>query len=87
MFLEKGLINMRKGKRCTPFGMKVKIKLLEQNMTNRDLARMIGMADSTVCDVIFGRNQRTKTQEVIAKALGLENWEDEPEEVGAEAGY
>jgi len=78
---------MRKGKRRTPFGMRVKIKLLEQNMTNRDLARMIGMADSTVCDVIFGRNRRTKTQEVIAKALGMETWEEEPEKVREETGF
>ena len=62
---------MRKSKHCTPFGMKVKIRLLEQNMTNRDLAREIGMADSTVCDVIFGRNKRLETQETIAAALGI----------------
>ena len=62
---------MRKSKHCTPFGMKVKIRLLEQNMTNRDLAREIGMADSTVCDVIFGRNKRLETQEIIAAALGI----------------
>lgn len=62
---------MRKSKCCTPFGMRVKIKLLEQNMTNRDLARKIGMADSTVCDVIFGRNKRMETQAIIAAALGL----------------
>ena len=62
---------MRKSKHCTPFGMKVKIRLLEQNMTNRDLARKIGMADSTVCDVIFGRNRRQETQAIIAEALGM----------------
>ena len=62
---------MRKSKHCTPFGMKVKIRLLEQNMTNRDLARKIGMADSTVCDVIFGRNRRRETQKIIAAALGI----------------
>ena len=63
---------MRKSKHCTPFGMQVKIKLLEQNMTNRDLARKIGMADSTVCDVIFGRNKRHETREIIADALNIE---------------
>jgi len=62
---------MRKSKCCTPFGMKVKIRLLEQNMTNRDLARKIGMADSTVCDVIFGRNKRLETQRIIADALDM----------------
>ena len=59
--------------------MKVKIRLMEENMTNRELARKIGMADSTVCDVIFGRNRRAETREIIAAALGLE-----PEVAGAE---
>ena len=68
---------MRKSKRCTPFGMKVKIRLLEQNMTNRDLARKIGMADSTVCDVIFGRNKRQETQAIIAEVLGIMEQETE----------
>lgn len=62
---------MRKSKPCTPFGMKVKISLLEQNMTNRDLAKKIGMADSTICDVIFGRNKHQKTQAIIADVLGI----------------
>ena len=63
---------MRKSKGCTPFGMQVKIRLLEQNMTNRDLAKKIGMADSTVCDVIFGRNRRAETRRIIAEVLDLD---------------
>lgn len=63
---------MRKTMRCTPFGMKVKIKLIEQNMTSKELARRIGVADSTICDVIFGRNKREKTQRAIAQALEME---------------
>lgn len=66
---------MRKNHDCTPFGKRVKLRLLEVDMTNKELAREIGMADSTVCDVIFGRNNRSHTQRIIAKALGME--EDE----------
>ena len=62
---------MRKSHICTPFGKKVKIRLLEENMTSKELARMIGMADSTICDVIFGRNNREQTQRTIAEALGI----------------
>ena len=77
---------MRKSKHCTPFGMQVKIKLLEQNMTNRDLARKIGMADSTVCDVIFGRNKRQETREIIAAALNIEMRIEEQAGAGDETG-
>ena len=63
---------MRKSHICTPFGKKVKIRLLEENMTSKELARMIGMADSTICDVIFGRNNRKQTQRTIAEALGID---------------
>lgn len=64
---------MRKNHICTPFGKKVKIKLLEENMTSKELAKMIGVADSTICDVIFGRNNREKTQQTIAEALGIDD--------------
>lgn len=64
---------MKKNHTCTPFGKQVKIRLLEENMTSRELAEMIGMADSTVCDVIFGRNNRKKTQMEIARVLGIDD--------------
>ena len=63
---------MKKQHHCTPFGMKVKIRLLEKNMTNKELAGMIGMAESTICDVVFGRNNRPRTQRSIAEALELD---------------
>lgn len=67
---------MRKSHCCTPFGKMVKIRLLEMNMTSKELAQQIGMADSTVCDVIFGRNNRLQTQQTIAQTLGIkeEEW-------------
>ena len=63
---------MRKIHDCTQFGKKVKLRLLEIDMTNKELAKEIGMADSTVCDVIFGRNNRKKTQRIIARVLGMD---------------
>ena len=63
---------MRKNHCCTPFGKRVKIRLLEENMTSKELAKEIGMADSTVCDVIFGRNNREQTQRIIAEVLGIQ---------------
>ena len=64
---------MRKSHRCTPFGKRVKIRLLEENMTSKDLAQAVGVADSTICDVIFGRNNRKKTQMAIAEVLGIDD--------------
>lgn len=71
---------MRKRKNCTPFGIRVKIKLLEENMTNRDLAQKAGVTDATVCDVIFGRNKKPETVLLIAAALGIEMEEEQEED-------
>lgn len=57
---------------CTSFGKKVKIRLLEENMTSKELAGIVGVAESTVCDVIFGRNNRIQTRRIIAKTLGID---------------
>ena len=66
---------MKKNHMCTPFGKQVKIRLLEVNMTSKELAREVGVADSTICDVIFGRNNRKKTQVAIARVLGIDDEE------------
>ena len=63
---------MKKNHMCTSFGKRVKIRLLEENMTSKELARAVGVADSTICDVIFGRNNRRQTQMAIAKILGID---------------
>lgn len=71
--IESGSIVMSNLKKCTPFGMKVKIALLQKNMTNQELAQKLGYANSTISDVIFGRNSSKKTKALIAKALGIED--------------
>ncbi|MBT9778521.1 helix-turn-helix domain-containing protein [Clostridium sp. MCC353] len=60
-------------KKCTPFGMKVKIALIKNNMTNQELAERLGYTNSTISDVIFGRNSSRKTKELIAKELGIKD--------------
>lgn len=54
---------------CTPFGKKMKIAMIEQNIPQQELARRLGLANSTVSDIIYGRNQCEKTKERIAEAL------------------
>ena len=64
---------MRNLKKCAPFGMKVKIALIQNNMTNQELAERLGYTNSTISDVIFGRNSSRKTKELIAKELGIKD--------------
>lgn len=63
---------MKRNCNYTPFGKQVKIKMIENNITGKELAQMIGKADSTVCDVISGRNNRKLTQWQIAQILGID---------------
>jgi len=62
---------MRRSRNATPFGRQVKIILFNQNMTNRDLAQKIGVSESTVCDVIFGRNNGQRVKAKIASVLDI----------------
>ena len=59
---------------CTPFGKQMKIAMVEQGIPQQELARQLGLANSTVSDIIYGRNQCKKTKERIAETLGIE-WE------------
>ena len=59
---------------CTPFGKKMKIAMVEQDLPQQELARCLGLANSTVSDIIYGRNQCKKTKVRIAETLGI-NWE------------
>lgn len=64
---------MANSKKYTPFGVKVKIALVKNNMTNQELAKKLGCTKSTISDVIFGRNLSSKTRKRIAKELGIED--------------
>ena len=55
----------------TPFGKKMKIAILEQDIPQQELARRLGLANSTVSDIIYGRNQCERTKKRIADTLGI----------------
>lgn len=59
-------------KKCTPFGIQVKIALIERNMSNHELAEQLGCSNSTISDVMFGRNHSRKTKMRIAEALEID---------------
>ena len=57
------------------FGIEVKMELIRLGATSRQLAREVGVADSTLCDVIAGRNQSEITKQKILKVL--RQWREE----------
>ena len=65
----------RKVNKRSQFGIEVKTELLRQGMTSRQLARAIGVADSTLCDVIAGRNNSEVTKKKILDVL--KQWREE----------
>lgn len=69
---ENGGVRMADLKKCTNFGVRVKIALIERNMSNKELAKKLGYSNSTISDVIFGRNSSSRTMELIARELGIE---------------
>lgn len=67
----------RRSNRRSEFGMEVKMELIRQGMTSRQLARAVGVADSTICDVIAGRNRSELTKKRIQEVL--KQWRVEAE--------
>lgn len=64
------------------FGVEVKTELIRLGKTSRNLAQTIGLADSTICDVIAGRNQSDKTKQRIK--MVLKQWREEDSKDGSE---
>ncbi len=60
---------MRRTRKLTPDGERIKIKLWTYNMTARDLALRIGKTDGTICDVISGKNRSQATLRQILEVL------------------
>ena len=61
-------------KKRSPFGMKVKMELIRLGKTSRQLAKEVGLADSTICDVLAGRNTCERTRNEIEQIL--QKWSD-----------
>lgn len=63
---------MTNSKKCTEFGMKIKIALIQNDLSSQELAKRLNCSNSTISDVIYGRNMNKKTKALIAKELGIE---------------
>lgn len=55
----------------SPFGMEIKMALIQKNMEAKELAKRIGKTKSTVSDIVYGRNQCPETIEAIRTELEI----------------
>ncbi|MCT4542221.1 MAG: helix-turn-helix transcriptional regulator [Vallitalea sp.] len=61
---------MSKGKRnYSSFGIWVKIKLMEQDMEQRELAEKLGVSESYLSDILTGRTKGLKYTDTIISIL------------------
>ncbi len=56
------------------FGKQVKTTMIKLNLNNKTLARMLGYPESTLCDILKGRNRsKWREDEINALLQRLEN--------------
>lgn len=63
------------------FGVQVKKRLIELNMTQRQLAREIGVNENYLTDILQGRRSGTKYRDAINQRLNLKTEEKEYQRV------
>ena len=63
---------MRQTSEITPFGRRVKIRLLEMNMDARELARRVGTSPVQISRILHGKRPGREQIPRIAQVLGIE---------------
>ena len=63
---------MRHTSEITPFGRRVKIRLLEMNMDARELARRVGTSPVQISRILHGKRPGREQIPKIASELGIE---------------
>lgn len=63
---------MRRIHSYTPYGLWVKARLAETNMTQQDLVRLTGIAKSVISDVMIGKNNKADHKIKITEILRKE---------------
>ncbi|AGF53926.1 MULTISPECIES: helix-turn-helix domain-containing protein [Clostridium] len=58
------------------FGKEIKIRLIQLNMTQRALAKKIGVSENYLTDIVNGRRSGIKYRAAITSVLYKENIED-----------
>lgn len=62
---------MAKQTRLTPFGVKVKKRLIDRNMTQVELAALIGCNKQYLNKILYGERSGTKYLEEISRILDI----------------
>lgn len=74
----KGVEEMNNKKRSIPyFSVRVKKRLVELDMTQRQLAEEVGMSEKYLTEVLRGRRSGARYREAILETLGIEQFERE----------
>lgn len=60
-----------KKRKLTPFGLKIKNRLVDMNMTQKELAKMLGTSDAYLSMILYGERAGTIYIESIKEILGL----------------
>ena len=68
---------MRRTMKPTALGREIRLALMEQDITVRELASRIHKSEATVCEVISGKNRSAKTRDLILRELNLKFEEDD----------
>lgn len=55
----------------TEFGLKVRTELLKRNVTNKQLATMLGISNAYLSDILRGRRDACEQKKRIAKILDI----------------
>lgn len=70
MLRQGGLMTMKRNSGgYTEFGKQAKIKMVLMNLSSRELAKKLGYKESTLCDVLKGRNRNNRRIEEIMETL------------------
>lgn len=62
---------MRNPSQYSVFGTQAKIEMIKLGLTNKELARRLGYAESTLCDILKGRNRCERRIQEVKDALAL----------------
>ncbi|GEM_PF-3556738 len=60
------------------FGLQAKLAMVKLGISNRELARQLGYTESTLCDVLKGRNGSERRKQEINDALKSAEKDREP---------
>lgn len=62
----------RKKRKLTPFGIQIKIRLLENGLSQKDFCQQYNIREEHLSEIMYGVRKATYHRENIAKILNIE---------------